>query len=187
MPALVNPRHERFAQEMAKGRSATEAYALAGYKEGRRDAASRLSSKVNIRDRVQELLERAAERTEITIARVLEELAKIGFANAGEFFDWGPDGIKVKDKDGLTPEQQAVVAEVSQTITEKGGTVRVKLHDKLGALEKIGRHLGMFVEKHEHTGKDGGPIATEDVTHLTPVERAQRLAAILIAGAARGS
>ena len=30
--ALKNPKHERFAQELAKGKSATEAYRLAGYK-----------------------------------------------------------------------------------------------------------------------------------------------------------
>ena len=32
MPALENQRHERFAQELAKGKTATEAYVLAGYK-----------------------------------------------------------------------------------------------------------------------------------------------------------
>jgi phage terminase small subunit len=32
MPILTNPRHERFAQELAKGKTATEAYRLAGYK-----------------------------------------------------------------------------------------------------------------------------------------------------------
>ena len=32
MPVLKNPRHERFAQNLAKGMSATEAYKEAGYK-----------------------------------------------------------------------------------------------------------------------------------------------------------
>jgi len=39
-------------------------------------------------------------------------------------------------------------------------------------------------QDHEVSGKNGGPIQTEDVSALTPVERAQRLAAIL---AARGT
>jgi len=35
------------------------------------------------------------------------------------------------------------------------GTLRIKMHDKVGALEKLGRHLGIFKDVHEHTGKDG--------------------------------
>lgn len=34
----------------------------------------------------------------------------------------------------------------------------------LRALELIGKHLGMFVERQELTGKDGGPIETADTT-----------------------
>jgi hypothetical protein len=37
-------------------------------------------------------------------------------------------------------------------------------------------------QEHEHSGRDGGPIETLDVSNLTPVERAQRLAAILAGG-----
>lgn len=163
MPVLPNARHERFAQELAKGKTATEAYESAGYKANEGNAG-RLNRNEQVMTRVSELLSGAADRTEITIARVLEELAKVGFANAGDYFEWGPDGITVKDQDTLTPEQQAAVAEVSQTISDKGGTIRVKLHDKLGALEKLGKHLGMFVDKHEVTGKDGGPIQHDVVT-----------------------
>jgi hypothetical protein len=47
-------------------------------------------------------------------------------------------------------------------------------------------HLGIFVEKHEHTGKDGGPIETADVSSLSPVEREQRLLAIQQALTATG-
>lgn len=94
-----------------------------------------------------------SERTEITQDRVLQELAKLAFANASDLFNWGPDGISIKAKADLTPEQQAAVAEVSQTVTEKGGTIRLKLHDKRAALVDIGRHLGMFLDRHEHSGE----------------------------------
>jgi phage terminase small subunit len=36
--------------------------------------------------------------------------------------------------------------------------VKFRLGDKRAALVDLGRHLGMFVNKHQHTGKDGGPI-----------------------------
>lgn len=76
MPALQNPKHERFAQGLAKGRSASEAYVDAGYRESR-SAASRLSTNVNILARVAEIQDRATIRTEITLASLMEEAAEI--------------------------------------------------------------------------------------------------------------
>lgn len=76
MPALQNPKHERFAQDLAKGMSASEAYVSAGYKESR-SAASRLSTNVNILARVAEIKDRGAIRTEITLASLMKEAAEI--------------------------------------------------------------------------------------------------------------
>ncbi|UQS95217.1 terminase small subunit [Pseudanabaena phage Pam5] len=75
MPALANPRHERFAQELAKGKSASEAYVAAGYEESR-SAASRLSTNVNVQARVTELQERAATNVSISREWVLEQLVE---------------------------------------------------------------------------------------------------------------
>jgi hypothetical protein len=60
MPILQNPRHERFAQELAKGKTADEAYAAAGYKPDR-GPASGLAANGNIRARVAELQAIGAE------------------------------------------------------------------------------------------------------------------------------
>jgi phage terminase small subunit len=61
---LRNPRHELFAQELAAGKTATEAYVLAGYKPSR-PHASHLQHQRNIEQRVDELLaEREAVRSE---------------------------------------------------------------------------------------------------------------------------
>lgn len=73
MPVLENQRHEMFAQEMAKGKSAAEAYTAAGYK-GDRTAASRLSTNVNVMSRVAELQAPSAKRLEITIDSLASEL-----------------------------------------------------------------------------------------------------------------
>ena len=56
------------------------------------------------------------------------------------------------------------------------GKLKLKLADKRGALVDIGRHLGMFPSRHEHTGKDGGPIETVTYTDL---DIARRLAFVL--------
>lgn len=76
MAPLSNARHEAFAHWLAKGLSATEAYAKAGYAESR-SAASRLSTNVNICARVLELQNKAAERTVLTVASLTERLLAI--------------------------------------------------------------------------------------------------------------
>jgi phage terminase small subunit len=73
MTVLQNPKHERFAQQLAKGKTATEAYVIAGYKESR-PAASRLSTNVNIQARICELQGRAADRAVVTIEDIARQL-----------------------------------------------------------------------------------------------------------------
>jgi hypothetical protein len=73
MPILENPRREAFTQALARGMPAIRAYAVAGYKPDR-GAACRLSANVSIRARLNELLEKAAERTLVTIEKVTAEL-----------------------------------------------------------------------------------------------------------------
>jgi hypothetical protein len=73
---LRNARHERFAQELAQGKSATDAYRAAGYT-GDRRAAANLWTNVDIRARVAELKSGAAERVGITMLRLIAEAADL--------------------------------------------------------------------------------------------------------------
>jgi phage terminase small subunit len=83
LSVLKNPRHERFARELAKGNSATEAYIASGYDAvgaAARVNASRLLTNANISARIAELkrniAERVIEKTAVTRADILEELKK---------------------------------------------------------------------------------------------------------------
>jgi phage terminase small subunit len=67
MPAISNAKHEYFAQELAKGKTADEAYQLAGYKANRHNA-SRLKTNETILGRVAEIMERKAVRAEVTVS-----------------------------------------------------------------------------------------------------------------------
>ena len=76
MPALDNPKHERFAQLISKGMGQAEAYAECGYKPS--DAnASTLRSNQKVSARIAEILDRAAVRTEISVASITERLLKL--------------------------------------------------------------------------------------------------------------
>lgn len=76
MPPLSNARHERFAQELAKGKSQAEAYQSAGY-EPSEPNASRLTRNDKVQARVAELQERAAIKTEVTAASLIEEAEEV--------------------------------------------------------------------------------------------------------------
>lgn len=139
MPPLDNPRHERFAQELAKGKSADEAYTVAGYKENRGNATT-LKQNKSILGRVTELLAerellhaqstaKAIERVSLTKEWILERLVE----NAQRALQ----ARQAKDADG-TP--------IGDFKYE--GTVANR------ALELLGKELGMFVDRRE-VGKPG--------------------------------
>jgi phage terminase small subunit len=74
--ALPNAKHEKFAQELSKGKSATEAYVLAGYKANDGNAAT-LKGNQRVLDRVAELQNAGSLRVEVTIASLIQEAAEI--------------------------------------------------------------------------------------------------------------
>lgn len=177
VPVLENPKHERFAQELAKGKTATEAYVLVGYKDNDGNA-SKMAAKVQ--DRVKEITGKAADKAGVTIERVLSELALIGFSNMLDYMRAGPDGDPYLDFSALTREQAAALAEVTVEDFKDGRgesardvrRVKFKLADKRAALVDMGKHLGMFKERVEHSGPNGGPLEIES---LTLADRARAL------------
>lgn len=166
---LKNERHERFAQLLAKGELQHVAYLAVGYT-GAEAHASRLAAREDVRARVSTILGRAAEKTGITIERVLNELALIGFANMQDYMRASVDGDPILDFSDLTREQAAALAEVTVEDFKEGRgenardirRVKFKLADKRAALVDIGRHLKMFTDKVEHTGEIGITITPDD-------------------------
>ena len=62
MPVLSDPRHERFAELVASGRTPADAYVAAGYKERTAyTCGPRLLKRPEVRDRVHELRQTAAQ------------------------------------------------------------------------------------------------------------------------------
>lgn len=73
MPKLTNPRHEHFAQLLARGAAQDAAYAEVGYKPSR-PHASRLATYGNVRARVAELQQRSVDRHDVTVESLTREL-----------------------------------------------------------------------------------------------------------------
>lgn len=159
MPTLKNPKHERFAQLLAQGKNASEAYVAAGYK-GDRTAASRLSTKVNLQARVQELVNASAEKAGITVDRVMNELAKIGFSDIRKAFTESGGIRRPEEWDDEFAGAVASVKVVTRQSGERDEDDRpilehvheFKAWDKRAALVDLGKQLGMFKEDNKDRG-----------------------------------
>lgn len=164
----MTPKQSQFVREYLIDLNATQAALRAGYSEKTAySIGQRLLKEVEIAAALEDAMAERSKRTEISADMVLRELAKIGFADIRKAVQWRAnvtgmveeeDGtqrlavtneVQLIDSDKLDDETAAAVAEVSQTAQ---GGLKVKLHDKKGALDSIGRHLGMFKDRVEHSG-----------------------------------
>lgn len=167
-PNGLNPKQRRFVEEYLVDFNGKRAYEAA-YGTGGTSAevsASRLLSSVKVRDAVQQGMARQVAAARVTQDRVLAELARVAYADMRDFAEWGPEGVTLKPSAQLSEDAALAVAEVSQRETKGGRQVTFKLHDKLGALIQLGRHLGMFTDKAELSTKDGQPLAVQQVLVL---------------------
>jgi len=169
-------KQEKFCQGLFAGLKQREAYIQAYNCENMKDStidrnAHELVKSSKMATRIQELTDELKDRNIITIEQVLAEYKKIGLADIKDFVSFGT----VKTEVGFDEETGEPIygykqiveakpsAEVDGTLINevsigKDGTFKFKLHDKKGALDMIGKHLGMFIDKTEVTGKNGGRI-----------------------------
>lgn len=170
----MNPKQRRFVEEYLIDRNATAAAVRAGYSAGSAgQTGCRLRRIPAVRLAIAEAARDHEDRREMSRDRVLIELARVAFASSGEYLDWGPDEVALKDKTLLTPDQQAAVAEITQSRTKTGHTMRFKLYDKLAALKELSRLLGYAA------GAPGADRADDpEVAELSDTERVQRVLAL---------
>lgn len=128
----------------ANGGDGTAAATTAGYSAKTAHAqASRLLTNAKVRAEVQRILAAGAARAEITVERIMDELALGGFADITDFVEWDARGVRLKPSKQLDAAKRRGIVEVS----EGAYGVKIKLMNKLGALEKMGQQIGMF--KHQ--------------------------------------
>ena len=163
----LNLRQRQFVREYLIDLNATQAAIRAGYSARTAGAIGGENlQKPEIQQAITVAMEDRSKRTEITQDCVLTELAKLGFSNMRDYMKPGADGDPVLDFKNLTRDQTAALQEVTVDSYMDGGgedarevrRIKFKLADKRAALVDIGKHLGMFVERKEIYGKDGGPL-----------------------------
>lgn len=167
-------KQRRFVEEYCIDQNATQAYIRAGYNVKSEDVAAvngvRLLSNAKIRAEVDERLKQLTERSGVTAEKVISEIAKVAFSDITDYLEVdeyeyvsgyekdekgnidinkpiikkykGVDIFKTKD---IGKNKIGAVGEIRQT---KEG-ISLKLHDKMKALEMLGRNLKLFTDKME--------------------------------------
>ena len=175
MADKLTVKQEKYAQGLFAGLSQREAYKQAYNCENMKDntidaRACELAKDSKIAVRLEELQNELKERNMVTIERVLQEYARLGFFDPRKLFN---DNGKPKEISELDDDTAAALAglEVFEEYDGRGDdrvftgyTKKYKIADKKGALDSMARHLGMFIDKHEVTGNNGGPIQTQNLT-----------------------
>ena len=118
-------------------------------------------------------------------SRVIRELERIAFSDARDVVQWQRQPI-VDDHGNVTGYREEVTPTPSHNlkaaqaaavkgVTTKSGSLKIELHDKLAALDKLGRMLGLF--------HDAAPAAHVTVNQMnlnngpeTALESVRRLA-----------
>ena len=158
MANKLTPKQRRFIDEYLIDLNATQAAIRAGYSEKTAYSIGLQNlKKLEIQAEIQKRRNRLQNKLEITQERVLQELAAIAFANGSDYAKVVNSGllptVEMIPTEELPPEKLPAIAGIKAN--QYG--VEVKLHDKVKALELLGKYLGTF---------DGGPAQEQTENNL---------------------
>ena len=168
-------KQQRFIEEYVIDGNATQAAIRAGYNEktARFIGAENLT-KPNIKLLIEQKRQEQTEKAGVTAEALIKELATIGYSRVTDYLkvddydvivgytndsEGNPDmsrpitkkirGVEVFKTNDMPEDKRAAIAEIRQT---KDG-ISLKLHDKIKAIELLGRNLGIFKDKLEVNGE----------------------------------
>lgn len=160
-------KQKRFCEEYLIDLNATQAAIRAGYSsESAYAIGSENMKKPQIRARIDKAIAEQSKRTGINADRVVRELARIALLNPKNVVNFKDATVLENASDDDLAAVASVRVKIIPTADGLGVEREIKLHDKLKALEQLGRHLGMFTDKVEHSGAiDTGSAALTSILH----------------------
>lgn len=154
----LTPKQQRFVQEYLIDLNASAAAERAGFSAHMAKSIGwELLRKPHVAAAIEKEIAAREKRTRVTADRVLEQIARIAFFDPRKMF--ASDG-SLRPIDTLGDDEAAAIASFEATETAAGVVVRkVRLADKLRALELIGRHLGLLQDKLTLRSDPENPIS----------------------------
>lgn len=179
----MNLQREKFCQNLFKGMTGAEAYKDAYNKPDANERyaafyASKLKSQEIIQKRLMDLRDELAKKNLVTVEKVLEEYSHIAFDDIKNYLSFSTEMVDVVDDDTgevtQYPRHSVIIKDskdidtrnVSEIFLDAKGQLKFKLYPKDSALDKLGQYLGMWVNRSEITGKDGGPVELKDAREM---------------------
>jgi phage terminase small subunit len=166
----LTPKQQRFVEEYLVDLDPGAAYRRAGYKVRTDKAASncglRLLENVGVKTAIAAGRTAQKQRLQLEADDVLRELLLVGKSDLGDVLDFTGTEPRLRPACEIPEAARRAIASVKvRRFTEGHGdnareveVTEFKLWDKIAALDKLARHLGLLKTVHEHTGKDGAPI-----------------------------
>ena len=131
----LSAQQKRFCVEYVKDFDKTRAVKDAGYR------GNRASTEVLRMDGIQEyidiLCEEIQERLKLSVDAILDEMKIIAFSNMQDFCTWTTRSITVKELKKIPKEKLPAIQEISDT----ANGVKIKLHNKMDALERLHKYV----------------------------------------------
>ena len=142
----LTPKQQRFVDEYLIDLNATQAAIRAGYSEvSARSQGHENLTKPDISAAIKSKNKYLLAKLNITPEHVLREYSRIAFGRITDVVKLKKGSIKVARDDQLNDDQKAMLSSISET---KYG-IKITIHNKMAALDKLGQYLCIFAEKPE--------------------------------------
>lgn len=157
----MNVKRQRFVDEFLIFRNATQAAIKAGYSpKSAAITGHRLLSDAKISVEIERRTRDQAERLGATAERVLQELARLAFMDIGALYGAGGKLLPVTDmpEDArralIGVETEELFEGYDEDRAQVGFAHKVKLADKVRALELLGKKFKLFADRVEVASSD---------------------------------
>lgn len=152
-------RERTFCEHYAIHRKPLAAYKVAGYSTNSTDEtynsrkAQEILRKEKIQAAIEEIRAEQCQRAQLKADDILAQWKAIGYSDITDVIEFGDFGYIIKDSKSLPKHvTQAIKSIDCRTIVTQKGTehhTKITLHDKLGALNSMAKHLGMLSDLNE--------------------------------------
>jgi hypothetical protein len=173
MPRLRSSKHERFAHAVAALTPLGTAYREAGFRGDERwhpYNASKLANKPEMKARIEELrlqFERTCAHGAVVHADYVRlQLLPLIETDGRELYEPDPENpskVRLRPIESLPPHVAKAITRI-KIDAETGRPVEIVLASKIEAAGTLLRSIGGFVDKHELSGGNGGPIVTQEIS-----------------------
>lgn len=141
----LTPKQDRFCREYVIDLNATQAAIRAGYSKKTAGAVGFENlKKPEIAARIAEAVNEANKKVGLSADRVFAELSAIGH------FDPATIAGKCSKPEDIADLPEEVRKAVAGWSWDANGNFVVKIYDKHKSLDLIGKHLALWVERHDH-------------------------------------